>query len=135
MKPKNNIWVPTISKILFSSYKKEELPTPTLSPNKRKENESKKYNKWDSYYSAPHRLYLKIFHGQYMFSSSKVNFLFFFFFNLYERIALILDFWSSDNDLGKRTSNVTYKSPFLSLWYRGIPSPLNFLTSFGFVTP
>lgn len=111
-KRKNNIWVPTISKILFSNTTKErtttKLPTGYI---------------WKNSMCSTCFLLLKL------------NLFFFFVFVLYEKIALIFDFWSSESDLGKRTSNVTYKSPFLLLWYRGIPSPLNFLTSFGFVIP
>ena len=44
-------------------------------------------------------------------------------------------FWSSVTVFGNTTSNVTYRSPFLLLWYSGMPSPLNFLISLGLVIP
>ena len=44
-------------------------------------------------------------------------------------------FWSSVSVFGNTTSNVTYRSPFLLLWYSGMPSPLNFLISLGLVIP
>ena len=54
---------------------------------------------------------------------------------LYMRTSLSLAFWSSVRVFGNNTSNVTYRSPFLLLWYSGMPSPLNFLISFGLVMP
>lgn len=54
---------------------------------------------------------------------------------VYTRMSLSLAFWSSVRVFGNNTSNVTYRSPFLLLWYSGMPSPLNFLISFGLVMP
>jgi hypothetical protein len=54
---------------------------------------------------------------------------------VYTRTSLSLAFWSAVRVFGNNTSNVTYRSPFLLLWYSGMPSPLNFLISFGLVMP
>ena len=50
-------------------------------------------------------------------------------------MSFSLAFWSSVSVFGNNTSNVTYRSPFLLLWYSGMPSPLNFLISLGLVIP
>jgi hypothetical protein len=54
---------------------------------------------------------------------------------VYTRTSFSLAFWSSVSVFGNTTSNVTYRSPFLLLWYSGMPSPLNFLISLGLVIP
>lgn len=56
-------------------------------------------------------------------------------FEIYPSMAFTCVFCSSVSEVGKRTSNVMYKSPFLLLRCSGIPSPLNFVTCLGFVIP